>query len=264
MMRMAKARSAETRSHLQREPRLEKLVEEDGKRGLMSLPRNVLRSQLQRMSPEMGEAELDETLQGFEIIKEGDPLAVLQEMGDEEKVSRLSMMKLAPNFEMAMYLAQATGSCIVTDSTVRWHEVRRAAGARGARPYLSTLARCIEDSTFLFPQHVDDIMSLASEKSFATYPTLIRDILKYLSRLGVHGIKPNFESQLNARFSRVHLTAQATIEKARIRTRKSRLSCALPPGGIQDNTVNRLLLMSSSERHLPSVPMAFFIENRTS
>ena len=32
--------------------------------------------------------------------------------------------------------------------------------------------------------------------------------------------------------------------------------------GIQDNTVDRLLLMSSSEKHLPSVPMAFFIEER--
>ncbi|CCA89914.1 conserved hypothetical protein (plasmid) [Novosphingobium sp. PP1Y] len=31
-------------------------------------------------------------------------------------------------------------------------------------------------------------------------------------------------------------------------------------GGIQDNTVNRLLLMPSSEHHLPSVQMAFFIE----
>jgi hypothetical protein len=34
----------------------------------------------------------------------------------------------------------------------------------------------------------------------------------------------------------------------------------LPPGGIQDNTVNRLLLMSSSEWHICGVPMAFFIE----
>lgn len=37
-----------------------------------------------------------------------------------------------------------------------------------------------------------------------------------------------------------------------------------PPGGIQDNNVNRLLLMSSSERHLPNVPMAFLIEGRPS
>jgi hypothetical protein len=38
--------------------------------------------------------------------------------------------------------------------------------------------------------------------------------------------------------------------------------CAFPVGGIQDNTVNRLLLMSGSERHLPNVPMAFFIKGR--
>ena len=36
--------------------------------------------------------------------------------------------------------------------------------------------------------------------------------------------------------------------------------CAFPVGGIQDNTVNRLLLMSSCEKYLPSVPMAFCIE----
>jgi hypothetical protein len=36
-----------------------------------------------------------------------------------------------------------------------------------------------------------------------------------------------------------------------------------PKGGIQDNTVNRLLLMSSSEHHLPNVPMAFFIKPPT-
>jgi hypothetical protein len=40
--------------------------------------------------------------------------------------------------------------------------------------------------------------------------------------------------------------------------------CAFPVGGIQENTVNRLLLMSSSERHLPNVPMAFFINGQAS
>ena len=88
----------------------------------------------------------------------------------------------------------------------------------------------------------------------------MRDVLKYLSRVGDVGIKPNAESQLNARFARAHMPAQAAIKKARIRAGEARISCFFPTGGIQDNTVNRLLLMSSSERHLPSVPMAFFIE----
>jgi hypothetical protein len=37
-----------------------------------------------------------------------------------------------------------------------------------------------------------------------------------------------------------------------------------PKGGIQDNAINRLLLMSSSEQHLLNVPMAFFIKRATS
>jgi hypothetical protein len=37
-----------------------------------------------------------------------------------------------------------------------------------------------------------------------------------------------------------------------------------PRAGIQDNTVNRLLLMSSSEKHLPNVPMAFYINANSS
>ena len=38
------------------------------------------------------------------------------------------------------------------------------------------------------------------------------------------------------------------------------MSCVFAPTGIQDNTINRLLLMSSSEHHLPMVPMAFYIQ----
>jgi len=64
----------------------------------MSLPRDVLRAQLLRLSPEMGEAELDETLEGFQLIKENDPLAVLQETGEEKRRAQLTSMKLAQNF----------------------------------------------------------------------------------------------------------------------------------------------------------------------
>lgn len=40
---------------------------------------------------------------------------------------QLRMLKLAPNFEMAMYLAQVTGAAIVTDCALRWNaETERA------------------------------------------------------------------------------------------------------------------------------------------
>jgi hypothetical protein len=65
---------------------------------------------------------------------------------------------------------------------------------------------------------------------------------------------------LVSRFAKAHASAQAKLKKSGVPFKKGRISCVFPPGGIQDNTVNRLLLMSSSERHISSVPMAFFIE----
>jgi len=266
MLHMARARSVEMEIDRRKEPRIEQLMKEDFQRGLISLPRDALRSQLLKASPGLDEVRLEEALHYIEQLRERDPLAVLQEGSfvSGEKGGLLNLVKLAPNFEMAMYLAQATGACIVTDSFFRWTEIKKASGKLAGRPYpdLATLARDIESSEFAFPQNVEDIGALAFDKTFAAYPALIRDIFKYLSNLSDRGPKPNREAQLISRFAKTHAPAQAAIKKARIPAKEARISCVFPSGGIQDNTVNRLLLMSSSERHLPSVPMAFFIEER--
>jgi hypothetical protein len=230
------------------------------------LRKTLLRSQLLKASPGLDELGLEDALRDIEQLKERDPLAVLQEdsLAGGEKGGQLNLSKLAPNFEITMYLAQATGSCIVTDSFFRWKEVKRAIRQRARGPYagLATLARNIERSEFAFPQSVTDIVTFAFDKTFAAYPALIRDIFKYLSKLSDRGPKPNREAQLAGRFAKAHAPVQTAIRKARIPAKKARISCASPSGGIQDNTVNRLLLMSSSEKHLPGVPMAFFIEER--
>ncbi len=264
MFHMAQSRLAGIETHQRKDARMEDLMKQDCQRSFLSLPRDALRSQLLRASPEVDEATLEETLKYIERLKERDPLAVLQEdsFAGGKKGGQLNMMKLAPNFEITMYLAQATGSCIVTDCAFRWNEIRAAIRQRSGGGGLRTLASNIEDSSFAFPQEVADIAALASDKTLAAYPALICDVFRYLSNLGDRGPKPNVEARLTARFARAHAPAQATIAKADVPAKEARISCVFPSGGIQDNTVNRLLLMSSSERHLPSVPMAFLIEER--
>lgn len=268
MLHMAKSRTAGMQIDRRKEPRMEKLMKQDFQRGIMSLPRDVLRSQLGKAVPGLNEVREEDVFRYIEQIKERDPLAVLQEdsLAGGEKGGQFNMMKLAPNFEMAMYLAQATGACIVTDSVFRWMEIKRAIRERAGAPYpnLATLTRNIESSEFAFPQNVADTAAFAFDKTFAAYPALIRDIFKYLSNLSDRGPKPNREAQLTSRFAKAHSPVQTAIKKARIPAKEARISCVFPSGGIQDNTVNRLLLMSSSERHLPSVPMAFFIEGQAS
>jgi hypothetical protein len=89
----------------------------------------------------------------------------------------------------------------------------------------------------------------------------MRDAFKYLTRLEERGPKPNVEQGLAGRFARIHSAAQAVLEKMEVEVKKAQVLSMFPKGGIQDNTVNRLLLMSSSEHHLPNVPMAFYINS---
>jgi hypothetical protein len=58
------------------------------------------------------------------------PIGTAPEPLDAE--GQLLPMKLAPNFQLTMFLAQATGSMVVTDSVFRWNELKQA-----VRPALS-------------------------------------------------------------------------------------------------------------------------------
>ncbi|QHO78206.1 hypothetical protein ACH79_42125 [Bradyrhizobium sp. CCBAU 051011] len=264
MLQMATARSAGVKLDLEKDPRLAALMREDRKRHMMLWPRHYLRSELLRTVPGMDEVKVEETLRGLDVLKERDPLAVLQEGSLEggRKGGQFHVMKLAPNFEMALYLAQATGSCIVTDSHYRWTEIRGAVRRRAAAApqVLTALADNIEHTAFAFPRQVADIAALASEMSLEGYPALMMRVLKYLSKLYDREPKANVEEHLAARFARTHVSAQASLRKAGILVKEAKVSGIFPRGGIQDNTVSRLLLMSSSEMHISSVPMAFFIE----
>jgi hypothetical protein len=267
MFHMAKSRTAGTRIDQRKEPRIERLMKEDTQRNILSFPREVLRSQMSRAVPNIDQARQEETLNYMEQLKENDPLAILQKdsLLSGEAGGQLSMMKLAPNFEITMYLAQATGASIVTDSPFRWDEIRSAIRRRVGGPSLglADLARSIGSSDFAFPQNVADIAAFAFDETVAPYQALMRDIFKYLSNLSSRAQKPNWEAQLAGRFARAHAPIQTAIRKARVSAKTARISGVFPLAGIQDNPVNRLLLMSSSESHLPSVPMAFFLRVTT-
>jgi hypothetical protein len=262
MMSMARARAPQFDP--KDDPRLQKTMEEDNRRSIMLMPPDAMRRQFRKLKPDLSDEEVEAAMRGGMSIRERDPLAVLQEGSLEggRGGGQLNMFKLLPNFEMTMYLAQATGACIVTDSPFRWSEIQSAIRLRykAATPGLAPLVTDIERSKFAFLQSATDVVAAALSKTGAGYPDLLRDLFKYLSNLEERGAKPNREAQLVGRFAKAHAAAQAGFKKSGVPLKEGRISCFFPPGGIQDNTVNRLLLMSSSEKHLSSVPMAFFIE----
>jgi hypothetical protein len=264
MMQMAQDRSAGMTFDRKQEPRVDALFKRDFKRHFMMWPDDGLVARLRADFPEITDGGITDMLKGVASLKEADPLIALTDdiFGGGKEGGQLQLFKLAPNFEIAMYLAQATGAAIVTDSRFRWRELQRALRPRfsPAVAHLGTLAKAIEATTFWFPDEAVEIAKLGYEEVLGAYPGMMRDAFAYLGRLRERGPKPNWETHVAARFARDHAGAQALLAKRGLDGSAGRIRCAFPAGGIQDNTVNRLLLMSSSEHHLPGVPMAFFIE----
>lgn len=149
-------------------------------------------------------------------MREDDPLSVLQEGSLEggKDGGQMNMFKLAPNFEMTLYLAKAAGAYIVTDSIFRWREVQGAIRRRfkAATPGLAPLVADIERSKFAFPQNTTDVVAAALSKTGAGYPDLFRDLYKYLSNLESRGARPNRETQFVGRFAKAHSSAQAAFK----------------------------------------------------
>ena len=84
------------------------------------------------------------------------------------------------------------------------------------------------------------------------------DTFKYLQNKENGRPKSNVEASLTARLGRLQPARELSQSGAISR----RVSAIIPTGGLQDNTINRLLLKSSSERHLANVPIAFFIHDK--
>jgi hypothetical protein len=149
MMAMARARSANIDPRLYEDERTLALIKADTQRSIMSMPPALLRSQLRKVYPGQSEEELDVSLRQMLQVQQCDRLAVLQQEPFEsgETHGRLNAMKLQPNFEMAMYLAQATGASIITDSLLAgrksaWLCAVRPACARWRFPGSRRISAC--------------------------------------------------------------------------------------------------------------------------
>lgn len=227
---------------------------------MLLMPKKALRARLAEMPQSGNIVSADEMMSFIEQSKVDDPLAVLQE---DSLLSggQFEIMKLAPNFEMSMYLAQATGAQILTDSPFRWRELQAALNRRviGTKSALQDLQAAVRSEKIRFPVGYQAIEAFAANRACADITSVFRGAYNYVRDRKVGETKPNFEKHLAARFTRGKRAADTAIDKADIPYVSGKVTSLFRIGGLQDNTVNRLLLMSSSEHHLPWVPMATYI-----
>ncbi|WP_394688074.1 DUF4238 domain-containing protein [Hoeflea sp.] len=265
MMAMAQTRLGFIDPKLSKEPLIEQIIREDARRVMLSRPEDALRRMLSRGEAERDRVDTDQLLRAVKSMRENDPLSSLQpgdfEAGDGD--GQFTFFKLAPNFEMSMYLAQATGASIITDSKFRWQEIQLAIlrQSYGADDVARGLKENIEASQFAFVHHPESVGALIHDQAVLRYADLMKSTFRYLSALAQKARKPNFEAGLGSRFTTTHSQLQTIVRNSGHAWTAAKMNAALPEGGIRDNTVNRLLLMSNSEHHLRSVPMAFYFRS---
>lgn len=260
---MAESRRRFLHADLSEEPKVEQIMMEDVRRSMLALPDKALRHIFS--GDEKGDLSEEQLLVAARNMQRDDQLSSLQRksLGGENAGGEFIKLKLAPNFEMSMYLAQATGASIVTDNKSRWQEIQLAIARQSVldNRYANSLANSMETSTFTCLHHYQSVETIAYGQQARCYVDFMKSFSRYVIKSIKGSRKPNFEAGLRARFIKAHSALRDEICKLEHPCTNAKVTVAFPEGGIRDNTVNRLLLMSNSEMHLQSVPMAFFFQS---
>tara|TARA_B110000090_G_scaffold137615_1_gene151319 strand:- start:66 stop:1214 length:1149 start_codon:yes stop_codon:yes gene_type:complete len=167
---------------------------------------------------------------------------------------QLMMFQMNPNYEMALFIAQATGSVIVTDSETRWHEFQRAQHRdQGIVSYPWNLI-----NNFICNVSLGSDAWEISDAHKATKYVMLRKELKDLNEIVREGIYGNdiskiLQTRLIDRFENMH------DQMERKQGREASIRFLMPKHGFVDNNAQRLLLQSNCSSYMPKVDMVIYI-----
>lgn len=177
-----------------------------------------------------------EIISASEREAEHSPLTMLQDL-PSGKNGQFIMNRMEPNYEMSLFIAQVTGSVVITDSGSRWNQLMSAQHrAQGMVTYpWSSVLSCFNK----IPIDIDFLYSInKSQGKFAN----VRDLLKMADRM----IKANEINayQLSLAKKMIDNLMNRLAEHSDSITSKS-LKISSPEGGFYDANVQRLLISSS-------------------
>lgn len=234
------------------------LGREDFLRSIISLPRSDQRSILSESSPEISNNELERMLDYIDDMKISDPLSILREGSNLNDQGQMHMLNMEPNFELAMYIAQATGSTIVTHSQIRWGEFQKA---RHNDPTLDGASLEHLRDTFNAQNlrlHLDPSFSFQSRLNgpCAHARKVLRKFV-LAARPTAGSISDRASRELAKNLVSGFKKVADGLDPSADHLFPAKLECLLPRDGLVHNNVQRLLLTSGSENHLDRVAMAF-------
>ncbi len=267
---MAKDRAANWKPSREDMAELRLLAEDDFARSLRRFPVKDLRRMVRRSSPNISSSMLDRVVQYMKEQHAKDPLSLLQSMPLGKDGGSLIVSR-AINVELALFLAQLTGSCLYADTLVFWKQIHQHASSpsefqvpAGWAPVSETL-RSVEFALEINPQ-----FNLEMRK-FSKLPHLrraLRQVWKAVRERGggpiTAAIAEQLVGDLHAADERMRAAwAARTRPAGPSATLRCELEISIPPGGFGRNAVRRLLIMSGRSDYSAAVPMAVLARPRS-
>lgn len=261
MLRMATARRGVQKINTEEKKRMFALYNDDLAKTLKGLPKEQLVHQINKASPDLSPEEVDDVIKYMKEQNEEDPLALLQDnlFADGGQLITSSM---APNFEMALFIAQVTGSAILTDSPTRWEEISSAQYRdKGIAGHLwNELTSIMSTKNFVFNINPNEYLAHETHNgNFGNIKKLFREVLNEAKNCQSN---PNQErtDTLSMDFLKAFKSAEKAHDGQEDYLLRVKMIFLTPKGGFVHKNVQRLLLKSESENHLRSTPMAIFFE----
>ncbi len=230
-----------------------KLVIEDYLNTIHMMPRDV---KIRSLVSDFG-MPADVAVQSIDTLDanaETSPLTILQPIqpGDGGQLMQFSMV---PNYEMALFTAQVTGSVIVTDSETRWNELQAAQHRQmgmASYPWAAVYGQICR-----LPM---DYHMLESYTKTQHHFTAVRSALKQADALVLADDHDPVQlerltgsvTRLNSRLKQIDSDRTARFVNGDCRI-------LAPEGGIYDGKVQRLLALSSCLRYDHKVRSVYYV-----
>lgn len=269
MMAMAEERSKARKLSDDELEQLQAFRKHEMERTLHIVPERLQRQMILDTMPAMTEKKIDDLVEYLRDKRQQDPLALLQDdlIGDE---GQIMIFNLTPNFEMAFYLAQLTGSFLFTDNRYRWNEML-GADRQDSNENWGELERAIEDLEVVVNSNPYFAAQIRVSGQFGTFRAAMRDVLANVqqttdrSQLATEAestaaqverawqaSKREFNSFMDAKLVNQDELGACNFDV--------RFTVSIPVGGYFVNNVRRLLLSGGIVDFQNSVPMIVFLD----
>lgn len=250
MRTMATERTAQWRLEPQQLEEFRWLLRDDIERSMLQLPDRVLMSLFKDGATDQGGKNHLDTVAYMRRQGEEDPIALLQILEDEKKLSQLLVVRCV-NLEVALFMAQCTGAVVVTDVRALWdhlHLHTRAAQATAPAPLDGPIKLTAALNPF-------DALAIHATEGAAVVRAALNGLLTAADAEPTSGAVSDLIEKLRASCDVLGRGVSISREEQQVALQ---LTPSVPLNGFESPTVQRLVVAFGRERAPVTVGLALF------